>query len=32
VLLQNEGDGKWRVVQERVLQPLETMRDGLIPQ
>jgi hypothetical protein len=32
VLLQNEDDGKWRVVQEGVLQPPETVRDGLIPQ
>ena len=31
VLLQREGDGKWRVVQERVLRPLETAQDGLIP-
>jgi len=30
VLLQREDDGKWCVVQERVLRPLETVRDGLI--
>jgi len=32
LLLRREGDGKWRVVQERVLKPLETLQDGLIPQ
>ncbi len=32
VLLRREDDGKWRVVQERVLKPLETVQDGLIPQ
>jgi ketosteroid isomerase-like protein len=32
LLLRREDDGKWRVVQERVLKPLETVQDGLVPQ
>jgi hypothetical protein len=30
VALQLEDDGKWRVVQERILSPVEAARDGLL--
>lgn len=30
VILQKEDDGQWRVVQERVLNPIEAAQDGLV--
>jgi len=32
ILLEQEEDGKWRMVQERILPPDETAHDKLIPQ
>ena len=32
ILLEKEEDGKWRMVKERILSPVETAREGLIPQ
>ena len=32
ILLEKEEDGKWRMVRERILSPVETARDKLLPQ